>query len=311
MPARYPKPPYFRFRGGSRICCGLKAFTKDFKPKVCAPAPPHHTPPVRPSDDEDSFQDERADTTVPSNDQERYKADAAIAPSVSFLQTSHNNAQEQTQEKKGTDHKMDQDGSTSCHKDNDQDDCEESFSKLAGSPMIPSSLSLRHLLPKIQRAPRPRRVHLKTRRHAPPHHTPLERLPNDQDRYQDKPSDSTVPSNDQERYKANAAIAPSMSSTYFLPTHYNNGDNIDEPQGQQSVSHSSLCDSSKEVSIGHPTNNNHPAAPALVPPEEPRGRMAEVQGSEHSNVDETLSLSVLTTLKVDNKMNNFKKDQRD
>ncbi|XP_067935203.1 uncharacterized protein [Watersipora subatra] len=129
---------------------------------------------------------------------------------------------------------------------------------------------------------------------APPHHIPPIRPSDDEDSSLGEPdyyeyfevvqSNSTVPSNDQERYKADAAIAPFVSSTTFLPTHHNNDDDIDEPQVQQGAPHSSLPDSSKELNIGHPTHNNYPAAPAIVPPEVPGERIAEEQDVEYYNV---------------------------
>ncbi|XP_067937231.1 uncharacterized protein [Watersipora subatra] len=129
---------------------------------------------------------------------------------------------------------------------------------------------------------------------APPHHIPPKRPFDDEESsldeegyaeyYGGEQPNPAVPSNDQERYKADAAIASSVSSTSFLQTHHNNDDDIDEPQVQQRAPNSDLHDSNMELSIGHSTHDNKMAAPTIVPPEVSGERMAEEQDAEHYNV---------------------------
>ncbi|XP_067937739.1 uncharacterized protein [Watersipora subatra] len=92
---------------------------------------------------------------------------------------------------------------------------------------------------------------LNIRAPAPPRHIPPKRPSDDEDSSLDEQPNSTVPRKDQERYKADAAIAPSVSSTNVLPTHDNKDDSIDELQVQQSIDEtlSMLVDNTVEGDI--------------------------------------------------------------
>ncbi|XP_067935205.1 uncharacterized protein [Watersipora subatra] len=167
---------------------------------------------------------------------------------------------------------MDNDDSTSCIKDNHQDDDGEktpgrlNFARSQSHPSLSRSSELQKLrvsasLMRLQHLNHscclnqkeklrtansvlpvaPKGYNPNIHAPVPPFHKPPQRPSDDEDssqneqNYEQLQTDSTMPHNEQGRYKDDAAIAPSMSSTRFLQTSHNNSDKIDEPQGQQSV----------------------------------------------------------------------------